>query len=81
MIDPIEEKLKKLNAEFSALLGDSQLKTEDNENRDFEKLIRCGLTKNEAKAWLKHEPNFSSDVSYHEPRNRRKVTRTTPSLI
>lgn len=35
-----------------------------------------GLTEKEAKAWLKKEPNFSSDASYHEPKNRRKVTRT-----
>lgn len=79
MTDPIRDELHRLNEEFSKLLGISHLA----EKTTPEQLIRrFGLTVNEAKSWLKRGPNYnksilaSSDDSYHDASNRRKVNRT-----
>jgi hypothetical protein len=76
--DTIEKRIDKLNKEFGELLdgipeGQKQPKTLP------QNLSAFGLTLDEAQAWLEQEPNFLSDVSYHEPQNRRKVTRTETS--
>jgi hypothetical protein len=74
--DPIGDELDKLSAEFRKLAG---LPKKGSILEAIEQLTRFGLTINEARIWLRHEPNFSSDASYHEPRNRRKVNRTEKS--
>ncbi len=77
MIDSVDERLAKILEEFDRMLG-KPVKDEDT----LSKLVHLGLTLNEAKEWLEKEPNYgkfvlnSSDDSYHEPSNRRKVTRT-----
>ena len=77
MTDVIDERLNKVLKEFNRMLG----KPEEDEDI-LDKLIHLGLTLSEAKGWLKKEPNYekllfrSSDGSYHEGSNRRKVNRT-----
>ena len=73
--DPIRDELHRLSEEFKKLVGEATPE-QSIEKTTSEQLTKFGLTTNEAKAWLNNEPNFSSDVSYHEPQNRRKVTRT-----
>ncbi len=75
MNDPIRDELHKLAEEFKKLANESQ-KIGKCEKTTPEQLAKFGLTFNEAKTWLEDEPNFSYDASYHEPQNRRKVTRT-----
>jgi hypothetical protein len=73
----VDERLNKVLKEFNRMLG----KLEEDEDI-LDKLIHLGLTLSEAKGWLRKEPNYkkllfrSSDDSYHEPSNRRKVNRT-----
>jgi hypothetical protein len=81
MTDPIRDELHRLSEEFRKLLG----KPDDSsitEKTTVEQLVQCyGLTTKEAKEWLKKEPDFvPSDDSYHEPSNRRKVTRTCSEI-
>ena len=73
MIDPIEDKLRKLNREFDELLGITQPLPTDNRLDNIDRLILFGLTTDEAKAWLKKEPSFPSDASYHEPKSINKL--------
>jgi hypothetical protein len=73
--DPIGDELHKLAEEFKRVVGETT-QEENEEETTLEKLAEFGLTCEEGKAWLKHEPSFPSDVSYHGGRNRRKVTRT-----
>jgi hypothetical protein len=72
-----DERLKRLNADLDKMLSVAGIvrEYENIEDKEYAKLTLFGLTKKEAKAWLKREPNFSSDASYHEPQNRRRVTR------
>ena len=77
MIDhSIDERIRKLNDEVRQFLGVPKTLTNE-EKTTPEKLSKMfSLTPHQAKAWLRKEPDFSSDASYHEPQNRRKVTRT-----
>jgi hypothetical protein len=68
----IDEKLSKLLKDLDRMLNSSGI-----DQNMLNRLVRFGLTPSEAKAWLEREPSFTlSDVSYHEPSNRRRVTRT-----
>lgn len=80
MSDPIRDELHRLNEEFRKLLGETD-DTFSLEKTTPVQLTKFGLTLAEAESWIKDEPNFSSDASYHEPRNRRKVTRTCRPLM
>jgi hypothetical protein len=51
--DAIDDRLAKILEEFNRMLG----KPEKDEDA-LSKLIRLGLTPNEAKTWLENEPNF-----------------------
>jgi hypothetical protein len=82
MIDSIDERLNKLIRDFDELLGKRQKTVFENDINNLDRLIDLGLTTDEAKYWLEQEPNFMpSDDSYHEPSNRRKVTRTVELLV
>ena len=78
--DPIGDELHRLSEEFKKLAGEVT-QEESIEKTTPEQLTQFGLTLGEAESWLRDEPNFSSDVSYHEHRNRRKVTRTVSVFI
>jgi hypothetical protein len=70
--DTIDEKLTRLLTDFDRMLNNHKA-----DQTVLKRLVRLGLTPTEAKAWLRQEPNFmSSDDGYHEPQNRRRVTRT-----
>ena len=75
MIDPIRDELHRLSEEFKKLLDEPD-DAISLDKTSPEQLAKFGLTLGEAESWLKDEPDFSSDASYHEPQNRRKVTRT-----
>ena len=53
--DTIDDKLKRLNAEFDKLLNPTY-------EKNLQKLIRYGLTEEEAKAWLDQEPNYTRRI-------------------
>lgn len=72
------ERLDAINKKLDEMLNDVCCEISVSVPKD---LAVFGLTLNEAKSWLKNEPNFSSDVSYHEPRNRRKVNRTSLRIL
>jgi len=80
MTSMVDERLNKVLKEFNRMLG----KLEEDEDI-LDKLTHLGLTLSEAKGWLEREPNYekllfrSSDGSYHEGSNRRKVNRTMAS--
>ena len=77
MIDhSIDERLHKLAEEFRKFVNDEQPVIKVPETTPKELSVKFGLTLKEAKAWLKNDPDFSSDVSYHEPQNRREVNGT-----
>jgi len=69
----IKERLEKLV--MNDILVEKHLETTPDE------LTAFGISLSQAKAWLKREPNFPSDVSYHEPQNRRRVNRTLSQAI
>lgn len=73
--DFADEKLHKLAEEFHRFVNGESTITEEIDTIPEKIASKFGLSLSQAKAWLKNEPNFSSDVSYHESRNRRKVTR------
>ncbi len=62
-----DERLKRLNADLDKMLSVAGIvrEYENIEDKEYAKLTLFGLTKKEAKAWLKREPNYIS---------RRKVT-------
>lgn len=69
----VDERLAELRREFEASLRIHPRSRIEN----LDTLVAFGLTIDEAKYWLEHEPNFMpSDDSYHDSSNRRKVTRT-----
>lgn len=75
--ETIEDRLDRISKEFDTFCNqESKSEARDNLNS----LMHLGLTKKEAKSWLKHEPNFPSDASYHEPQNGREVTRTSTEV-
>jgi hypothetical protein len=74
MTNSIDERLDKLVKAFDELLGKHQTKIFKKDMSDFDRLIGLGLTVNEAKQWLKKEPNYiSSDVSYHADKSDDKL--------
>jgi hypothetical protein len=80
MIDhSIDERLHKLAEEFHRFVNGESLIVEKVETNPKEIASKFGLSLSQAKAWLKKESNYSSDESYHEPHNRRKVNRTEKS--
>jgi hypothetical protein len=80
LIDSPSERLHKLAEEFHKFVNGEQSVIEDIDISVSEttpkELSKFGLTLKEAQVWLKNEPDFSSDVGYHEPRNRRRVNGT-----
>lgn len=70
------ERIERINKEFDALLNHKSISEKSIEPSSPKELLKFGLNLSEAKAWLKREPDYLSDGSYHEPRNRRKVNRT-----
>ncbi len=75
--ETIKERLAKLNRELDFSLGKRIENGNERPVDNLRRLIDMGLTSDEAEAWLEQERNFvPSDDSYHEPSNRRKVTRT-----
>jgi hypothetical protein len=80
MTNDIDERLKRLLRDFDDLLTNTRLlkKSPNIKQTTPDDLVRFfGLTPNEAEEWLDSEPSFNpSDDSYHEPSNRRKVTKT-----
>jgi hypothetical protein len=62
MRDTIDDRLRRLNDEFSKLLSGSSVELESN----LQRLVRFGLSKKEAQLWLSKEPNYFI--------SRRKVT-------
>lgn len=80
--ETIDERLTRLNKYWDEVLTNAGIDanlSQIDETAPQQLVNLFGLTTKEAKAWLKNEPKFSSDVSYHEPQNRRKVTRTHPT--
>jgi len=77
MIENIDERLKKLLRDFDDLLTESRLlqKSPHVKQTTQNDLVRFfGLTSNEAKEWLKSEPNFiPSDDSYHDNKSDKKL--------
>jgi len=77
--ETIDERLTRLNKEFDELLANAGI-----DNNEFQidettpqQLINFfGLTAKEARAWLKQEPRFPTDISLHEPKNRHRLDRT-----
>jgi len=62
--DPIGDELHRLSEEFKKLVSPTSRET------TTEDLAKFGLTSEEAKAWLRNEPNFAlSDVSYHDKKS------------
>jgi hypothetical protein len=55
MNESIDDRLKRINAEFSKFLKETSEEPEDNLLR----LIHFGLSEREAKAWLNQEPNYN----------------------
>ena len=80
--DPIRDELHRLTEEFGKLLGNSESVFLVEKTTPEQLIQHFGLTVEEAKSWLEKEPNYekllfrSSDDSYHEGSNRRKVNRT-----
>ena len=62
MTDTIDDRLNKVLKDLDGMLGKSDMPRNIESDMDF--LIHFGFTFNEAKAWLKREPNYV----------RRKVT-------
>jgi hypothetical protein len=76
MKETTEDRLKRINNEFDKMLNrTTEVAVEDT----LQILTKFGLSNKQAQAWLRKEPNFSSDASYHDRRNRRKVNRTEKS--
>jgi len=72
MTETIDERLRKLSKEFDKLLGKTE---EQSTERNIDRLIHFGLTLNEAKSWLKQEPNYvPSDESKHDDESDGEVT-------
>ena len=78
--DPYE-KLHRLAEEFHRYVSGENSDSENKENILKNLTSKFGLSKSQAKAWLKKEPNFTTDEFLHEPRNRRRVDRTIVSKI
>lgn len=70
----LKERIERINRELDDMLKDDRLPFPQRTSSE-ELMLKFGLSVTQAKAWLKKEPNFSSDVGYHEPKNRRKVNR------
>jgi hypothetical protein len=80
MIDnSIDDKLKKIKERLEKLVNDDFSKEDSVKTNPEEITSEFGLSLSQAKAWLKKEPDFPSDVSYHEPQNRRRVNGTEKS--
>ena len=75
--ETIDHRLRRLQKEFDELLGISNNNDFADETID-EQLIRFfGLTKSEAKVWLKQEPNYPIDRRFLTgENNRRRLYRT-----
>jgi hypothetical protein len=78
--DPIEERLKKLTKDFSALLGETEIEIEDSRNTTVKNLISFGLTQKEAEAWLKKEPNYNRRI-FTDKSDRRRLYRIGLYLV
>jgi hypothetical protein len=81
--DIIGDELHRLSEEFRKL---ANLPTRIDEETKPEQLAKFGLTLNEAKAWLKQEPNYPSDENlqgdhsdedFTEPRRGRFIRKTS----
>jgi hypothetical protein len=76
------DRIERINREFDALLNHRDFPEKTTEQSIPKHLLKFGLTLNEAKSWLKKEPNYKpADESLHEPPNRRRVDRTSKIAI
>jgi hypothetical protein len=80
--DPIGDELHKLSEEFKKLLGESFGKQGIKETTPEELSRLFGLTLNQAKAWLKKEPNYipADGFSQHEKQPKNSQNRQQDSL-
>jgi hypothetical protein len=72
----IEDRLRKIKENLDIMLNQTEDNVESEITRPEEIANHFGLSLTQAKAWLKREPNYLSDDSYHGHQNRRKVNRT-----
>ena len=77
----IDERLSRLKEQLDKLLNSDSLVEPDEATSPEHIADVFGLSHSQAKAWLKKEPNYSSDVSYHEPRKDDKLTEPFFPLI
>lgn len=73
-----EERIDRLNEVLDSMLHKDEISKGKRNNAI---LIHFGLTDEEAKAWLKREPNFPADEISHEPPNRRRLHRTQKQVL
>jgi hypothetical protein len=67
MSDLIDDRFKEILNEFNRMFR----KPKENENI-YDKLIRYGLTHEEAKAWIDQEPNFVPSDKFLQPKKSDK---------
>lgn len=74
----IDERLTRINNYWTNVLAKAGIDNDEQLEKTIPQALieNLGLTYKEAVAWLRKEPNYLSDVGYHEPRNRRRVNRT-----
>jgi hypothetical protein len=74
--ETIDIRLDRLGREFDELLGNHQLINNDEDRTaKIKRLLHFGLTKEEARGWLKSEPNYKpTDESLHRKRTDGDLT-------
>jgi hypothetical protein len=78
----IDDRIDRLNKHWDDVLTHAGLDKELVEIHETipEELMKIGLTIKEAKAWLKKEPQYTTDAFSHEPKNRRRLHRILSSI-
>lgn len=80
----IHEKLVRLNREWDETLRNLGIYVKpcnrDNDMGNIDRLMLFGLSRKEAKAWIKREPNYPSDVSYHDDESDDKLPEPARSI-
>jgi hypothetical protein len=76
--ETIDDRLTRLNKYWDEVLANTIIGNEEDKIDETtpQQLTQFGLTKKEAKAWFKNEPQYPTDVFSHEPKNRRRLHRT-----
>ena len=67
--ETINDRLSKIVREWDNSSVESQV-NQTKISSVLREFVNLGLTHDEAKAWLKNEPNYPADVFSHEPQNR-----------